>query len=212
MLINTRSTVINTKASRCRCGERLSGPARFCPRCGDIVDGVACSVVSGESRALIRRILAEIVDRVVPLPFLAFIFPPWTLAVVAYHLICDGTPSGRSIGKWIFRLRVISITSQEPCGIWRASLRRLPTALGQAAYCGWVLAPVVLAIELASLAFVWLNPSGRRVEDYAAGTQVVTEGQYQKLRPVCSGCGLRATASAVYCPHCGTRRPLGAAP
>jgi uncharacterized RDD family membrane protein YckC len=126
--------------------------------------------------------------------------------VVAYHLICDGSPLGRSPGKWIFRLRVVSISSNEPCGVWRSILRRLPIALGQAAYCTWVLVPFVIAYDLVSLAFVWLNPTGRRFEDYFAGTQVITEGLYQTLRPVCSECGLRITVAAQYCPHCGTVR------
>ena len=210
MLIDTRSTVINTQAARCPCGERLTGSARFCPRCGDVVERVPHSIVAGESRALIRRMLAEVVDRFVPLPFLAYFFPPWMFAVVAYHLICDGTPSGRSAGKWIFRLRVVSISSEAPCGVWRAMLRRLPTALCQAAYCAWVFTPFVFALELAALAFVWLDPAGRRIEDYAAGTQVVTEAQYQRLRPMCGGCGLRVTAAAAYCPHCGIGRPPAA--
>jgi uncharacterized RDD family membrane protein YckC len=128
------------------------------------------------------------------------------VVVVIYHLICDGSPSGRSPGKWIFRLRVVSVSSNEPCGVWRSILRRLPTALGQAAYCSWALVPVILAYEVVSLAFVWLSPTGRRFEDYLAGTQVITEGQYQSLRPVCDECGLRLTIGAQYCPHCGARR------
>ena len=83
--------------------------------------------------------------------------------VVAYHLICEGTPSGRGVDKWICRVRVVSISSGAPCS--RAFLRRLPTVIGQAAYCAWVMAPFVLAYDFASLAFVRLNPSGVRLAE-----------------------------------------------
>lgn len=208
MLITARAAgrAINHQLARCECGTPLLTSARFCPRCGAAVHMIRPSAITSESRALTRRMLAEVVDRLAPLPFVAYLFPPWLLVVVAYHLICDGAPSGRSPGKWIFRLRVVSISSNEPCGIWRSILRRLPIALGQAAYCSWVLVPFVIAYDLVSLAFVWLNPTGRRFEDYFAGTQVISERQYQTLSPVCGACGLRISVAAAYCPHCGTRR------
>jgi uncharacterized RDD family membrane protein YckC len=152
---------------------------------------------------MLRRALAEIIDRLVPLPFIAYLFPIWILVVVVYHLICDGAPSGQSVGKWVCRLRVISNGSGEPCGVWRSMLRRLPTALGQAAYCAWMMIPVVTAYELAMLAFVWLNPSGRRIEDYLAGTQVITGSAYSRLHRCCAMCGERMPAGARYCSQCG---------
>ncbi len=202
--------VSRVQTARCECGARLMMGARFCPVCGVAARVVRPSAITSESRALTRRILAEIVDRLAPLPFIAYLFPPWVFVVVAFHLICDGAPSGRSPGKWLFRLRVVSISSNEPCGVWRSILRRLTIALGQAAYCSWVLVPFVIGYDLLSLAFAWLNPTGRRFEDYLAGTQVITEGLYQKLRPRCGSCGLRVDSAAAYCPCCGTRRPLGA--
>lgn len=192
------------ESTRCECGVRLPGGASFCPACGAPAHNIQSSAVTSRQSTVSRRLLAEVIDRLAPLPFIAYLFPPWLLVVIAYHLICDGAPSGRSLGKWIFRLRVVSVSSKQPCGICRAALRRLPTAIGQAAYCTWVLVPFVLAYELLSLAFVWHNPTGRRIEDYLAGTQVISEGQYQTLRPVCAGCGERVPATK-YCPHCGMR-------
>lgn len=209
-----RSTLMNTTAARlasmresagCECGARLSNGASFCPACGAAAHNIQSSAVTSRQSTVARRILAEVIDRLAPLPFIAYVFPPWVFVVIAYHLICDGAPSGRGPGKWIFRLRVVSVSSKQPCGICRAALRRLSIALGQAAYCTWALVPFAIAYELVSLAFVWLNPTGRRIEDYLAGTQVISEGQYQKLRPVCPGCGERVPASTKYCPHCGTR-------
>ena len=190
---------------RCECGARLPKGASFCSACGAAAHTIQSSAVTSRLSIVARRFLAEVVDRLLPLPFIAYVFPMWVFAVVAYHLICDGAPSGRGPGKWLFRLRVVSVSSKQPCGICRAALRRLPTALAQAAYCTWFLVPFVLAYELVSLAFVWLNPTGRRISDYLAGTQVISEGQYETLRPVCTGCGERVPVSTKYCPHCGTR-------
>ncbi|MEK6410296.1 MAG: RDD family protein [Acidobacteriota bacterium] len=190
---------------RCECGARLPNAASFCPACGAAAHTIQSSAVTSRQSTVARRLLAEVIDRLAPLPFIAYVFPPWVFVVIAYHLICDGSPSGRGPGKWIFRLRVVSVSSKQPCGICRAALRRLSIALGQAAYCTWALVPFAIAYELVSLAFVWLNPTGRRIEDYLAATQVISEGQYQKLRPVCTGCGERVPVSTKYCPHCGTR-------
>jgi uncharacterized RDD family membrane protein YckC len=183
MLVNAAAAGLaqRRQVGRCECGARIVPSARFCHQCGVASHIIRPAAIATESRALVRRVLAEVVDRLLPLPFIAYLFPPWMAVVVIFHLICDGSPSGRSPGKWIFRLRVVSISSNAPCGVWRSILRRLPTALGQAAYCSWVLVPVVLAYELVSLAFVWLNPSGRRFEDYLAGTHVITEGQYKRV-------------------------------
>lgn len=206
-LMTSRAAGLVTRqhSPRCECGARLPNGASFCPACGTAAHNVQSSSVTSRQSTVARRFLAEVIDRLVPLPFIAYGFPPWVLVVIAYHLICDGAPSGRGPGKWVFRLRVVSVSSKQPCGICRAALRRLSIALGQAAYCTWALVPFAIAYELVSLAFVWLNPTGRRIEDYLAGTQVITEGQYQKLRPVCAGCGERVPVTTKYCPYCGTR-------
>lgn len=130
---------------------------------------------------LFRLVLAEIIDRVLPLPFLAFFFPAWTLVVLAYHLLCDGGPNRRSVGKWVCRLRVVQINHVETCDWWRAPLQRFGIAASQTAWSLWVGIPFVLAYELGSLAFVWLSPTGQRAEEYLAGTLVVTEKAYQQI-------------------------------
>ena len=131
---------------------------------------------------LIRLILAEMIDRILPLPFLAFFFPAWTLFVLAYHLLCDCGPHRRSVGKWVCRLRVVEANDVAPCAWWRAALQRLGIAVSQAAWGWWAGIPYVLAYELGSLAFVLLSPTGRRLEEYAAGTFVVTEKAYKSHR------------------------------
>lgn len=195
---------INLQAGECRaCGSTVRRGAGFCASCGAAQVGVTPSLILRSRPGMARRALAEIIDRLMPLPFLAYLFPLWVWVVVAYHLICDGSPSGQSVGKWACRLCVVSTATGEPCGVWRAILRRLPTALGQAAYCAWIMVPLVIAYELCSLALAWLNPSGRRLEDYVAGTQVITRGSYLRLHRCCASCGERMAAGARYCSQCG---------
>jgi uncharacterized RDD family membrane protein YckC len=132
---------------------------------------------------LLRLLLAEMVDRILPLPFLAFFFPAWTLVVLAYHLLCDCGPQRRSVGKWLFRLRVVETRRVTPCARWRAAAQRLGLALSQAAWSCWMGLPYLLVYELGSLAFMLLSPTGRRLEEYLAGTLVVTERNFRRRQP-----------------------------
>ncbi len=126
-----------------------------------------------------RRILAGLIDRMVPLPFLAFFFPQWAAVVFLYHLLCDSSPERRSFGKWVCRLRVVSADTGKKCAWWRAVLRRTGAAFSQSAWCMWQWLPVVLLYELATLACLLISPTGRRLEDLLTATRVVTERCYR---------------------------------
>lgn len=130
--------------------------------------------------ALWRRTVANLIDRMLPLPFLAFFFPEWVVVVFVYHLLADCSPERRSAGKFICRLRVISAGDDRKCEWWQSVFRRISFALSQSAWCLWQWIPFVLLYELASLAWVILNPDGRRFDDWLAGTRVVTEGSYRR--------------------------------
>lgn len=125
-----------------------------------------------------RRITAGLIDRCVPLPFLAFLFPKWTLVVLVYHLLCDGSPARRSLGKWLLRLRVADVSGC-PCRFWQSVLRRTAAALSQSAWALWQFIPFVMLYEQAALACVLLDPQGRRPEDFLSSTKVVTEKQFR---------------------------------
>ena len=127
-----------------------------------------------------RVVSAEVIDRSIPLPFITFLFPPWLVVVIAWHLLCDCSPNRRSLGKWVCRLRVIQPGSVASCPFWRAALQRLGITLIQVAWCLWWGIPGVLLYELASLACVLLSPTGRRPDEYLAGTQIVTEKIYRR--------------------------------
>lgn len=135
-----------------------------------------------ERPAFWRRALAGVVDRLAPLPFLAFFFPEWTLVVIVYHLLCDCSPERRGPGKWLFRLRVVN-ADRNQCRIWQAILRKVLVAATQAAWCLWQFIPFLLVYELLALVCVLLDPRGRRPEDFLVRSRVVTEKQYRKSRP-----------------------------
>ena len=119
------------RAEDCRaCGAAIRRGAGFCALCGTAQTGVMPSLILRSRPGMLRRALAEIIDRLVPLPFLAYVFPLWVLVVVAYNLICDGSPSGQSVGKWVCRLCVVSTASGEPCGVWRCDIAPLTN-------CAW---------------------------------------------------------------------------
>ena len=137
------------------------------------------------NRLLLRRALAELIDRAVPLPFLALLFPRWAVVIFVYQLLCDCSPNRRSVGKWLCRLRVISTVATDSaprCQWWQAVLRRIGSAAAQTAWCLWVWLPVVMAYELITVVCVLLSPAGLRLEDFVAGTRVVTERQFRHMR------------------------------
>jgi uncharacterized RDD family membrane protein YckC len=127
-----------------------------------------------------RRIVAGLIDRAAPLPFIAYFFPAWTLVVLAYHLLCDASPHRRSFGKLICRLRVVEASSVAPCRWHGSILRRFGLAISQVAWCVPEMMLWALVYDLASFAWVLLSPKGRRAEDLIAGTVVVTEAAYRK--------------------------------
>jgi uncharacterized RDD family membrane protein YckC len=124
--------------------------------------------------------LAEVIDRLLPLPLVAWFFPPWAVLVFVYHLLCDAGPERRSVGKWVCRLRVVDGDSGNKAALGQAAGRRLGSALAQTAWCFWAWLPWACGFELAALICVLLSPAGQRPEDWLAGTRVVTERAFRQ--------------------------------
>lgn len=134
------------------------------------------------SAPIARRVLADVIDRLVPLPFIVagYFWPEWIWVVFAWHWLRDAGPQRRSFGKFICRLRVVESASVVRCAWWQAIARRTGMALAQAAYCFPELMLWAFVFDLVALASVLLSPRGQRPEDLAAGTMVVTEAAYRR--------------------------------
>lgn len=95
-------------------------------------------------------------------------------AGIVYILIGDGLLEGRSIGKKIIGLQVISLTSKMPCSIRESIFRNLPLAIAFIAlkvpYVGWIVAMAICAIELL---LIVASSDGMRAGDMLANTSVV---------------------------------------
>lgn len=193
------------------CGKRLSDGALFCPACG-VARGTLAPAKTPHPAVvkkplMLRRVLAQLVDRLLTLPFLILVYagwPKWVWAAVAVQLLFDGF-TGRSPGKWLCRLRVADAKSLKPCAGLRAILRRVGVAAGQVAYCSWEGLPFALGYDFISWLFVWRDRVGQRLEDKLLGTRVLGEGAFRKRKPECSACGTQLNTRARFCPRCGNR-------
>ena len=84
---------------------------------------------------------------------------PLQLAIwawLAYLLMCDALPGGRSLGKRCTGIAVVQVGTERPCTWWRSMLRRIP----------------LLLLGVLDAAFI-AGPARRRLGDYVAGTKVV---------------------------------------
>jgi uncharacterized RDD family membrane protein YckC len=204
-----RGKVKAARKAKCpECGHRLANNAKFCAVCGAEVSAPA--PVKPRTEAAVKkpmvwqRVAAQLIDRLLPLPFLVLVYPEWVWVVGAFHLICE-IGAGRSPGKIICRMRVVDARSLKACGPVRGVFRRIGVALGQVAYCRWEWVTLAVAYDLLSFLFVWRDRDGRRIEDKLFGVRVIGEGRYRKVKRECEECGATVPARVRFCPHCGKR-------
>ena len=119
---------------------------------------------------LFRRAAAELLDRLVPLPFLAHFFWPWAFVALAYDLLSD--TGGASAGKRLLGLEVRAVRDGARCSLARSVVRNLPWCLARLCYTSVAFVPLGLAYDLAEVLLVTFSPTGRRLGDLLAGTQV----------------------------------------
>jgi uncharacterized RDD family membrane protein YckC len=190
-----------------------------------------------------RRLCAEIIDRLAPFAIAPIIAIPmtligsngffWTWNSVAFlwHLLRDCSANRRSLGKWLLRLRVVSVNGRRQCAWQRVIARRLLSAMSQSAYSIAIVASVMdwlkleqtpwpwplftefaipllllaFGYDFASLASILITDGGRRVEDFMVDTCVVCGAAYTRNRKKCGACGELALKSETYCWRCGER-------
>ncbi|WP_418790279.1 RDD family protein [Phosphitispora sp. TUW77] len=91
------------------------------------------------------------------------------LLAVTYMIIRDGIGKGRSWGKRMTGLMVVSLRTEKPCGRGRSFLRNF--------LC--LIPGINILYTVVEVIMVSANPKGRRIGDYIAGTQVITASEYK---------------------------------
>jgi len=136
-----------------------------------LVDQLVSSVPAGLLVvAAVSAFLGDATGFGVLLGLLAFAAVTWALF---YSFTKDGRPGGQSIGKKAMGLMVVHLQSNQPCSRSQSALRFLVMfLLSLVLGAGWLVELIVLLIE----------PGGRRLGDFAAGTQVIEAGAWRPRR------------------------------
>ncbi|GAB4483899.1 MAG: RDD family protein [Thermodesulfovibrionales bacterium] len=123
---------------------------------------------------LLLRIAAKTIDFILIAAVMELIPRAGYFAGFAYLLLGDGLFDGRSIGKKLIRLRVISVKTGKPCSFRDSILRNSTLGVGYALWSipwiGWIF-PVIAA----GLEFILILGSreGMRLGDEIPGTNVI---------------------------------------
>jgi uncharacterized RDD family membrane protein YckC len=129
--------------------------------------------MSGRSAGLLLRVVSKCIDLILVLVAVEALPKVGWLAGFSYLLISDGLLEGRSIGKRLTGLRVVS-SSGAPCSIKESILRNSTLAAGFVLWkiplMGWLLLTGVLALEFIILLG---SKEGMRLGDEIAKTSVM---------------------------------------
>lgn len=124
---------------------------------------------------LLLRIIAKILDFIIIVAVTEVVPKAGFFAGLAYLLIGDGLFDGRSLGKKLIGLKVISADTNKPCSFKDSILRNSTFGIGYLLYkipwFGWIFIVIVSVFE-----FIILLGSKERMRlgDEIAKTKVVT--------------------------------------
>lgn len=124
--------------------------------------------------SLLLRVIAKLVDFILIAAVITMLPQVGHLAGLVYLLIGDGLFDGRSVGKRIIRLRVVSLPTGRGSSFKESVVRNItlffPLLLYNIPLLGWIFAVVVLALEFLLMLG---NGDGMRLGDDLAQTKVV---------------------------------------
>ena len=126
--------------------------------------------------SLLLRSVAKTIDLIIVAAAAEMIPRAGFFAGLAYLLISDGLFNGKSLGKQLAGLKVVSIASNKACTVKESILRNLMLCIGAALWriplIGWVITLLIIAFE-----FVMLlgSKEGMRLGDEIAKTTVIIE-------------------------------------
>jgi len=132
---------------------------------------------------LLLRTVAKFLDFIIIFAALENDFVPKAgfFAGLTYLLISDGFFHGRSIGKKLLGLRVVSADTQEPCTFRGSILRNSTLGIGflciKIPWFGWIALAIIAAFE-----FIMMlgSTNGMRIGDELAKTIVVESSPAQQ--------------------------------
>ncbi len=123
---------------------------------------------------LLLRTAAKIVDFILIAAVIEIIPRAGFFAGLTYLLLGDGFFEGRSIGKKLLRIRVVSVDTHSPCTFKDSILRNSTFAVGYVLWIvpliGWIFILILCAVE-----FILLlgSKDGMRLGDEIARTSVL---------------------------------------
>jgi uncharacterized RDD family membrane protein YckC len=127
-----------------------------------------------KSASLLLRAIAKTLDFIIIAAAAEVIPKAGFFAGLAYLLIADGLFDGRSFGKKIIGLRVVSADADKPCSFRDSILRNSIFAIGYLLYkipwFGWVFIVIAMVLEFIILLG---SKNGMRLGDEIAKTRVV---------------------------------------
>ncbi len=130
---------------------------------------------------LLMRSVAKILDFIIIAAAIEILPRAGFLAGLTYLLIGDGLFGGRSLGKKLIGLRVISSETLKPCSLKESILRNSTLGLGYLFYkviwIGWVFILIAAVIEFIILIG---SKDGMRIGDEIAKTIVIEHTEYQE--------------------------------
>jgi uncharacterized RDD family membrane protein YckC len=123
---------------------------------------------------LLLRTAAKVLDFILIAAVIEIIPRAGFFAGLAYLLLSDGLFDGRSLGKKLIRLRVVSEATQGPCTVRDSILRNSTFGCGyvlwSVPWIGWIFIFLVSAVEFI---LVLGSSEGKRLGDEIAKTSVL---------------------------------------
>lgn len=128
--------------------------------------------------SLLLRVTAKALDFIIIAAMAEVIPKAGFYAGLSYLLISDGLFDGRSLGKQLMGLRVISFTTSKACSMKESILRNAPLGIGllffMLPFIGWVFLVIFPSFEFLMLLG---SKNGMRLGDEIAKTIVIEKTQ-----------------------------------
>ncbi len=138
--------------------------------------------------SLLLRVFAKLLDFILIAAMGEIVPKAGFYAGLSYLLISDGLFDGRSIGKKLMGLKVVSITANEPCSMKESIMRNAPLGAGLLLYklpwIGWVFIVLVSALEFLMLLG---SKDGMRLGDEIAKTIVIAAEERKTAKETTEG-------------------------